>query len=104
MDKQNRTKKSKAREVVYSNRGYRINVYKDREMQKNRKKIIEGRRKRDSQTNRTKRIDRREEKKKSLLYLIGWCLCDERYTFKLSEAKVYFETIITSSLNFPIFE
>jgi hypothetical protein len=46
MDKQNRTKKSKTREVVYSNRGYRINVYKDREMQTNRKKIIEGRRKR----------------------------------------------------------
>ncbi len=63
MDKQNRTKKSKAIEVVYSNRGYRINVYKDREMQKNRKKIIEERRKRDSQTNRTKRIDRRKEEK-----------------------------------------
>jgi hypothetical protein len=48
MDKQSRTKKSKAIEVFYSNRGYRINVYKDIEMQKNRKKIIEERRKRDS--------------------------------------------------------
>jgi hypothetical protein len=71
MDIQNRTKKSKTREVVYSNRGYRINVYKDREMQTNRKKIIEGRRKR-RQSDKQDEKNRKTERTKKIFVVFDW--------------------------------